>query len=105
LILASDILITTHSTVAEEAIAIGKPAISVHAGVHINIGALACLGLDVCASNPNELREKIDQCLSFDKDSFEKMRQYVIKKCFGTADGKATERVLEFVTGKLNKTS
>ncbi len=103
LILHSDVLITSHSTAAEEAIAIGKPAISVHAGAHINISALASIGVDICASNPRELKEKIAESFTYDKDSFEKMRQYVIKQCFGAFDGKATKRISEFVFNKVCK--
>jgi len=105
LLLIADVLITTHSTVAEEAIALGKPAISVHAGTHLNVGALASLGLDVCAHNPQELKEKINKYLCLDKDNFARMRQYVIEQCFGFLDGKATERVVDFIVQRINNAS
>ncbi|MFH1386120.1 MAG: hypothetical protein ABIH50_00425 [bacterium] len=97
----SDLLITTHSTVAEEAIVLGKPAISVHAGTHLNIGALASLGLDVCAHDAIELREKIDKYLFLDREGFAEMRSYVVEQCFGILDGKATERIASFIGGLL----
>lgn len=97
LILQSQLLITTHSTVAEEAIAMGKPAISVHAGAHINIAASAGLEINNCAHNSEELKCQIDRMLSLDPQEFEKMREHVVEQCFGMLDGKATERTADLI--------
>jgi hypothetical protein len=102
LLLWADILITTHSTVAEEAIAIGVPAISVHAGAHINTAALACLPVQCSVNSSDELRRKIKELSTMDIRAFEQMRAYVIQQCFGNIDGTSTARVAEIIEGFMN---
>ena len=101
LIARCDILVTSHSTVAEEAIAMGKPAISVHAGAYINIAASASLGIDNCAHNTEELKRKIEKMLSLDPEEFGRMREKVIEQCFGALDGKATKRTADLIREKM----
>jgi len=87
--------------VAEEALAMGKLAISVHAGAYINLAASASLGIDNCAHNAEELKRQIERMLSIDPEEFGRMREKVIEQCFGVLDGKATERAADFIKEKI----
>lgn len=93
LIMVADILVTTYSTVADESIAIGKPAISVHAGVHVNMSSFESLNCNIVGT-PEDLKKEIDRILSGDEKQFERKRKYIIEQCFGKLDGHATERVV-----------
>ena len=93
LIMLADVVISTYSTVVDEAVAIGKPAISVHAGVHINMSSFESLNFNI-VRKPEELKNEIDLIFSGGDDHFEIKRKYLIEKCFGKFDGRATERVI-----------
>jgi len=93
LIMLADVVISTYSTVVDEAVAIGKPAISVHAGVHINMSSFESLNFNI-VKKPEELRNEINNIFSGSDDLFEIKRNYLIEKCFGKFDGRATERVM-----------
>ena len=93
LMMVTDVLVTTYSGVADEAIAIGKPAISVHAGVHVNMSSFESLNLNIVRT-PEELRKEINLILTGNENEFDAKRHYFIEQCFGKFDGHATERVI-----------
>ena len=94
LIMVIDLLVTTYSTVADETIAIGKPAISVHAGVHVNMSSFENLDFNIIQTS-DELRKEMNYILTGNDTEFDVKRKYLIEQCFGKFDGHATERVVD----------
>lgn len=96
LLFASELLITRHSTVAMEAVALDRPVIILSLRPKPDPVDYVKEGVAVGVYHPEDLGPAIERLLS-GKTRLSKMRDQYIAKYLFRADGKATERVVDLI--------
>lgn len=99
LIFKSDVLITTYSTTADEAIALGCPVICVDTGVSINMSTFFDIEAAPIVVSSNELNTALD-AVFYHPEKFNHFKEkwpQLLEASFYKLDGMAGQRVLDTV--------
>ena len=96
LISKANILVTSYSTTADEAIALGCPSICVDTGVLVNMSTFFTIEAAPTVSSPDELNLALDRVF-YQPEEFKRFKEKwpeLIEASFYRLDGQAGERVL-----------
>jgi len=99
LIRRADCLVTTYSTTAEEAIALGCPAVAIDTGALVNMSAIFEIEAAPTVHNADELGAALDQ-IFYKPGEFVRFKEKwpeLIEASFYRLDGKAAERFLSCI--------
>jgi len=105
LIQISDCLVTSYSTTAEEAIALGCPAITIDTGALINMSVIFEIEAAPAVRTADELNAAIDLVL-YEREGFGRLKNKwpeLIEASFYKLDGKAEERFLSSIRTIFSK--
>jgi len=105
LILMASVLITSYSTTADEAIALGCPAVSIDTGVLVNMSSFTVIEAAPTVTDPFGLNAALDM-IFYHPEKFEKYKNKwpeLIAATFYKIDGKAQERVVQAIKQCLAK--
>jgi hypothetical protein len=97
---ACDLLITTYSTTATEAVALEKPVIILKLGLRAESIDYVAEGVAIEISDESQLQPTIERLLK-DDSLLSKNRGRFIEKYLYRMDGKATERVINLISEML----
>lgn len=97
LILRADVILSSYSTTADEAISLGCPAICLNTGFAVNMGSFFEIEAAPLVNNSDELNRALDMVFSSSEDMsrFKLNWPELIRYSFYKMDGRATERVLK----------
>ncbi|MDO8603553.1 MAG: CDP-glycerol glycerophosphotransferase family protein [Candidatus Omnitrophota bacterium] len=105
LILSSDVLVTSYSTTADEAIALNCPSICIDTGVAVNMSTFFEIEAGPVVYNADELNSAIDM-IFYHPEAFRRFKEKwpdLIEATFYKLDGKAHQRVLDMMKKFLLK--
>ena len=99
---ACDLLVTTHSTTAMEAVAVQKPVVILKLGLRPESTDYVAEGVAIQVADRSQLRPTIERLLE-DDSMLSKNRSKFIGKYLYRMDGKSTQRMIDLISKMLDE--